>query len=77
MIGSTIGIGALRENSAYREIRVSLLGSAGVVNCTGISNQCMFRLANQKSGSYDPATELELIMFWNLPFGDLVWHLST
>ena len=73
----TIKIRALQDNSAHRKIRESLLGSAGVVSCTGVSNRCTFGLANQQAGSYTPATELELIMFQPLTFGELVWHLST
>ena len=55
----------------------SLLGSAGVGSCPRLSNRCMFGLANQQDGRYAPATELEFIMFFPLPFGGLVWHLST
>ena len=54
-----------------------LLGSAGVVSCPILSNQCMFGLSNQQNGSYAPATELEFIRFWTLPFRELVWHLNT
>ena len=36
----------------------------------------MLVMANQHAGSYSPATELELIEFWPLPFEELVWHLS-
>ena len=46
-------------------------------SCTGVSNRCTFGLANQYAGSYAPATELELIRFRPLPFGELVWHLNT
>ena len=44
--------------------------------CTGLINQCKFGLDNLLAGIYTPATELELIKFWTLPLGDLVWHLS-
>ena len=37
----------------------------------------MFELANQQTGRYAPATELEIIRFQPLPFRELVWHLST
>ena len=73
----TIGIEALRENSDHRKIRESLLGSAGVVRCPGLSNRCKFVLANQQAGKYIYATGLELIRFRPLPLGELVWHLST
>ena len=72
-----IGIGALRENSPHRNIRESLLGSSGVGSYTGVSNRCTFVLDNQQIGSYALATELELIRFWPLPFGELVCHLIT
>ena len=55
----------------------SLLGSVGVGICTGLSNQCTFGLANQQAVSYSPATKLEIISFWPLPFWELVWHIST
>ena len=77
MSGLTIGIGALRENSAHRKIMESLLGRSGVDRCHGLSNRCKFGLANQQAGKYISATELELNMFRTLPFGDLVWHLIT
>ena len=44
---------------------------------SGLSNRRTFGLANQQAGSYAPATELYLISFWPLPFGELVWHLIT
>ena len=75
--GLNIGIGALQDNSAHRKIRVSILGSAEVGSCPGLSKRCTFLLTNQQAGSYAPATELDLIRFWPLPFGELVWHLST
>ena len=40
-------------------------------------NFCTFGLANQLAGCFAPATELDLNMFWPLPFGDIVWHLRT
>ena len=43
----------------------------------GLGNQCMFGLAKQQAGSYAPATELDIIRFWNFPFRELVWHLRT
>ena len=75
--GFTIWIGSLWEHFDNRKIRESLLVSAVLGSCTGISNQCMLVLANQKSERYSPATELESIRFWSLPFGNLVWHIST
>ena len=77
MSGLNIGIGALRENSTNRKIRESLLGIAGVGSCPGLSKRCTFVLTNQQAESYAPATELELIRFRPLPFGDLVWNLRT
>ena len=77
MSGLNIGIGALQKNSAHRNIRESLLGSAGVSRCPGLINWCTFGLANQMAGRYTPATELEIIRFWPLPLGEIVWHLRT
>ena len=37
----------------------------------------MFGFSNRLAGSFAPTTEVELNMFWPLPFGELVWHLST
>ena len=48
-----------------------------ICSCTGLSNWCAFVLANQLDGSFVPATELDLNRFWPLPFGEIVWHLST
>ena len=48
-----------------------------ICRCTGLRNQCTFGLANRLYESFVPVTELELNMFWPLPFGELVWHLST
>ena len=75
--GLTISIGALWQNSSHRKIRESLLGSAGVGSCTGLSNWCTFGLANQQAGSYAPDTELELNRFRSFPLRGLIWHLST
>ena len=75
--GLTIGIGSLQDNSAHRNIRESLLGSAGVGNCTGLSNRCTLGLANQQAGNYISATELDINRFRPLPFGELVSHIST
>ena len=77
MSGLTIGIGDLWENYSYRNIRESLLRRAGVGSCLGVSNHCMFGLANQQAGRFAPATQLELIRFWPFPFGELMWHLIT
>ena len=65
--GSTTGIRSLREISTYSKIRESLLRSEGVGKL----------LSNQQDGRYISATELEINRFWPLPFGELVWHLST
>ena len=73
----TIGIVSLWENYANRNIRKSLLVIARFGSFPGLINQCTFGLNNQQYGRYNPATELELIRFRTLPFGDLVWHLST
>ena len=54
-----------------------LLGSSGVGRFPGLINRCKFGLADQLSGRYTPATELDIIGFWPFPLGDLVWHLST
>ena len=67
-----IGVGSLRDNSAHRNIREILLGSAVVGRFPRLSNRCMFGLANQFSGRYTPATELELIRFQHFPLGELV-----
>ena len=75
--GLTIGIGDLWENYVHRNIRETLLESAGVGRCTGLSNRCTFGLANQLAGIYTPTTELEFIRFCPLPLGDLVFHLIT
>ena len=75
--GFTVGIGALQENSPHRNIRESLLGSAGVVRCPDLSNWCMLVLAKQQAGKYISATELYLNRFWHLPFGELVWNIIT
>ena len=77
MSGLTIGIGSRRYKYAHRSIRERLLRSAGVGICPGLSNRCKFGLYNNQDGSYAPATELELIMFCPLPFGDILWHLIT
>ena len=53
-IGLTIGIGSLWYNLSCRNIRESLLGSAGVVSCPVISNRCTLLLANQQAGSWNP-----------------------
>ena len=68
----TIGIIYLPENFAHRKIRGILLGSAGVRRCPNLRNQCKYRLANQQSGRYPPATELEFIRVWNFPFREIV-----
>ena len=73
----TIGIGSLWEIFADSKIGESLLGSSGVVSCPRISNRCKLGFANQHTGSYNPATELELIRFWSFPFSELVWNLIT
>ena len=44
---------------------------------TRLSNWCTFRLANRLAGIFAPTTELDLNRFQPLPFGELVWHLST
>ena len=44
---------------------------------TGLSNRCTFGLDNQLVGTFAPPTELEINRFQHLPFGELVWHLST
>ena len=75
--GLNIGIGSLWENSANRKIRESLLGSAGLGMCPGLSNRCKFWLANKQAGKYIFTTELDLNRFWPLPFGEIVWHLRT
>ena len=72
-----IGVEYLRENSSHRKIRGSLLGSAVIGSCPRITNRCMLGFTNQHAGSYAPATELDLIMFWPLPLGETVWNLST
>ena len=70
-------MGALQDNSAHRNISESLLGSAGVGRCTSLSNWRTFGFSKQLAGRYTTATELELIIFWLLPLGGLMWHLST
>ena len=45
--------------------------------CTGLSKQCTFGLDNRLAGSFSPATELEINMFWPLTFRELVLHLIT
>ena len=55
----------------------SLLGSAGVVRCTGLRNRCTFGLAKQQAGKHIPATELDLNRFRPLRLGWLVCHLRT
>ena len=77
MSGLTIRIGYLWDNSAHRNIRKILLGSAGVGRCPGLRNRCTFGLANQLAGRYIPATELKLNRFRPSPLGELIWHLST
>ena len=72
-----MGIGSLWVNYSHRNIWESLLESAVLGSCSGVSNRCTFGLENQQAGSYSLATELELIRFWHLPFGGLVWHLIT
>ena len=75
--GLTHGIGSLRESSARRNIRESLLGSAGVGRCNDLSNRCMFGLSNQQAGRSIPGTELELNRFHPLTLWEFVWNLST
>ena len=75
--GLNIGIWALQENSAHRKIRESLLGSAGLGRCPGLINRCKFWLSNKQAEKYISDTELELNKFHPLPFGEIVWHLST
>ena len=72
-----IWIGVLWDNYYHRKIREGLLGSAGVVSFTGLSNWCKFELANQQAGISASATELELIRFWPFPFLEIVWQPST
>ena len=72
-----IGTGDLWENSTHRKIPESLLGSAGVRSCPGLSNWCTFGFSNQQTGRYAPATELELIMFQPFPSGEIVCHIIT
>ena len=55
----------------------SLLESAGVLRCPGLSNWCEFGFSNQQSGKYISAAELDLIRFRPLPLGYLMFHLST
>ena len=45
--------------------------------CPRLSNMCKSGLANRLAGKYISATEVELIRFWPLPLGGLVWHLRT
>ena len=45
-----IVIESFRDNYAYRKIRESLLGSAGVGMCPVLSDQCTFGLVNQQAG---------------------------
>ena len=73
----TIGIGSLRDNSAHRKVTESLIGSAGVGRCPGLSNWCTFLLENQQAGKYISATELELNRFRTFPLGEPLLHLST
>ena len=73
----TTGIGPLRENFAHQNIRESLLGSSEVGSCPSLSKLFTYVLANQLCGSYNLTTELDIIRFWNFPFGGLVWHFST
>ena len=54
--GLTIGIGALRKNSAHSKIRESFLGSTGVGMCPSISNLQKFGLDNKLTGSFSIAT---------------------
>ena len=75
--GSTIGIVSLWKNSNHRKITEILLGRVGVVSFTVTRNHCTLVLTNQQAGSYVPATESDIIRFWTLPFGYLMWHLST
>ena len=75
MIGLSIGIGSLRDNSSHRSIRQSLLGSAGVGICPRLIKGCKFGLEKQQAGRYFPDTKLDLIRFWPLPFRELMWHL--
>ena len=72
-----IGIGALWEKFAHRNIRECLLGSVGVGRCPCLRNRSTFGLVNQLVRRYTPATKLELIRFWSLPLGEIVWHHST
>ena len=55
----------------------SLLESAGVGRCPGLSNRCNFVLDNQQNGKYISATELDLNRFRPLPLRGIMWHLST
>ena len=75
--GFIIGIGDFWEHSAHGNIRESLLGSAGVGSCLGISNQCKLVLDNQQAEINSPATDLNLVRFWPFPFECLLCHLST
>ena len=75
--GLNIGIGSLRENATHRNIREILLVITGVGSCPVVSKRCTFELAKQQAGNHPPSTELELIRFWTLPFGELAWHLIT
>ena len=77
MIGYTIGIGYLQENSTHINIRESLLGNAGVGSCPGISNWCKNDWPTNTLGDKIPGTELELLQFCSFPFGLLVRHLVT
>ena len=55
--GMTMGIGALRDNSAHRKIRESLLGIIGVVSCPSISNGKNFGLTNHLDGIFSAINE--------------------
>ena len=73
--GLIIGIGALWDNSAHRNIRESLSGSAGVGRFPSLNNLCTFGLDSRLDARYIPATELYIIMFRLFPLGELVWHI--
>ena len=75
--GLTIGLIDLGGNSAHRKITKRLLGSSRVGRFPVLINRCMFVLANKQAGSYALAIKLELIRFWTLPFGVIMWHPIT
>ena len=45
---------------------------SNIYRCPRIINWRMFELANRLAGSFEPATEYEINMFWPLPYGELV-----